>query len=70
MTEIDPIQRAVDVQRQIDAHDRRLNSHGEDIQDLQLWRAQIKGFLFALTIFASLPTVILGWAAVTGAFAK
>lgn len=59
-----------EVGRQVVEHGLRLNSHSEDIRDLQLWRAQVKGFLLALTIFASLPTVILGWAAVTGAFSK
>lgn len=55
-----------DIERRLDSHDRRLDSHSSDIRDIQLWRAQVKGFLLALTIFASLPTVILGWMALTG----
>lgn len=32
--------------------------------------AVVKGFLLALTIFASLPTVVLGYMALAGAFSK
>lgn len=31
-----------------------------------LWRAQAKGFLLALGLFASLPTVVLAWIAFVG----
>lgn len=55
-----------EIERRLDTHDRRLDSHSADIRALELWRAQVKGFLLALTIFASLPTAILGWMALTG----
>jgi hypothetical protein len=51
------------LQRQIDGHDRRLDDHGRALDSLGEWRAAVKGFLMALTIFASLPTVILGYMA-------
>ena len=50
----------------MDGHDRRLDDHGRYIDSLNEWRAQVKGFLLALTIFASLPTVILGYMALVG----
>lgn len=56
---------STDIERRLDGHDRRLDSHSADIRALELWRAQAKGFLLALTVFASLPTVILGWMALT-----
>ena len=56
----------VGLQRQLDGHDRRLDDHGRYIDSLNEWRAQVKGFLLALTIFASLPTVILGYMALVG----
>lgn len=59
-----------EISRQQAVQDRRLDAHSQEIDDLKLWRAQVKGFLLALTIFASLPTAILGWAAVTGGFAR
>lgn len=52
-----------EVHRAVSAHSMRLDSHSADIQELQLWRAKVQGFLLALTIFASLPTVVLGWMA-------
>ena len=52
-----------ELERVVEAHAHRLNAHSDDIRDLQLWRAQVKGFLLALTIFASLPTVLLAWMA-------
>lgn len=55
-----------DIQRQIDVHDRRLNEHGEQIDTLKIWQAKVQGFLLALTIFASLPTIILAWLALGG----
>ena len=57
-------------QRQLDAHDRRLDTHGENIDSLNEWRAQVKGFLLALTIFASLPTVVLGYMALANGWPK
>lgn len=54
----------VDVDRRLAVHDARLDAHSAKIRDLEIWRAQVKGFLLALTIFASLPTVILGLIAV------
>lgn len=58
------------VQRELDSHGRRLDDHGRAIDSLMEWRAQVKGFLLALTIFASLPTVVLGYMALAGAFSK
>ena len=58
------------VQRELDAHTKRLDDHGKAIDSLAEWRAQAKGFLLALTIFASLPTVVLGYMALAGAFTK
>ncbi len=49
--------------RELDAHTRRLDEHGRALDSLGEWRAQVKGFLTALTIFASLPTVILAYMA-------
>ena len=49
--------------RELDAHTRRLDDHGRALDSLSEWRAQVKGFLTALTIFASLPTVILAYMA-------
>lgn len=54
-----------EVHRTVAAHGMRLDSHSSDIQELQLWRAKVQGFLLALTIFASLPTLVLGWMALT-----
>lgn len=52
--------------RRIDNHERRLDSHSLEIRDMQLWRAKVQGFLLALTVFASLPTLLVTWLAVTG----
>ena len=60
----------INLQRQIDSHEKRLESHGAHIDSLNEWRAQAKGFLLALTVFASLPTVVLGYMALAGAFSK
>jgi hypothetical protein len=60
----------VDIERRLDGHDRRLDAHGAEIRDIQLWKAQVKGFLLALTIFASLPSVVMAWLALSGGFAK
>lgn len=60
----------VAVQRELDSHAKRLDDHGHAIDSLMEWRAQVKGFLLALTIFASLPTVVLGYMALAGAFNK
>ena len=60
----------LNLQRQIDAHERRLESHGMTLDSLNEWRAQAKGFLLALTVFASLPTIVLGYMALAGAFSK
>lgn len=49
--------------RELDSVNRRLDSHGQTLDSLVEWRAQVKGFLLALTIFASLPTVILAYMA-------
>jgi hypothetical protein len=49
--------------RELDTVNRRLDAHGNTLDSLVEWRAQVKGFLLALTIFASLPTVILGYMA-------
>jgi len=54
------------VQRELDTHSRRLDDHGRSLDSLNEWRAQVKGFLLALTIFASLPTVILAYMALAG----
>lgn len=35
------------------------------VRDLELWRAQAKGFLLALGLVSGLPTVILGWIALS-----
>jgi len=59
-----------DIERRLDVQDRRLDSHSADINAIKEWRAQVKGFLLALTIFASLPTVVIGWAALTGGFGQ
>lgn len=56
---------AEELGRAVEVHDKRLNAHSDDIRDLQLWRAKVQGFLLALTVFASLPTVILGYMALT-----
>lgn len=41
------------------------------IGTLELWRAQVKGFLVALTLFSALPAtaaaIVAVWAALTGA---
>ena len=51
-------------------HDRRLNAHSDDIRDLQLWKAEMKGSLKTLTYLVGIglagPGGILAWAAVTG----
>ena len=60
----------VGLQRQLDTHDRRLEQHGNAIDSLMEWRAQVKGFLLALTIFASLPTVVLGYMALANGWPK
>ena len=60
----------VGLQRQLDTHEKRLESHGAAIDSLMEFRAQAKGFLLALTVFASLPTVVLGYMALAGAFSK
>ena len=57
-------------QRQIDAHDHRLDLHAQALDSLSEWRAMVKGFLMALTVFASMPTIVLGFMALTGAFSK
>jgi len=49
--------------RELDTVNRRLDAHGHTLDSLVEWRAQVKGFLLALTIFASLPTVVLGYMA-------
>jgi hypothetical protein len=49
--------------RELDTVNRRLDAHGQTLDSLVEWRAQVKGFLLALTIFASLPTVVLGYMA-------
>lgn len=49
--------------RELDTVNRRLDAHSNTLDSLVEWRAQVKGFLLALTIFASLPTVILGYMA-------
>lgn len=59
-----------ELERQQRVQDRRLDSHSDDIESIKIWRAKVQGFLLALTIFASLPTAILGWAAVTGGFGR
>lgn len=59
-----------EIAREQVVQNRRLDSHSEDIREIQLWKAQVKGFLLALTIFASLPTAVLGWAAITGGFPR
>lgn len=58
------------VQRELDSHGRRLDDHERAIDSLMEWRAQVKGFLLALTIFASLPTVILGYVALVNGLPK
>jgi len=58
------------VVRELDSHSRRLDDHGRAIDSVMEWRAQVKGFLLALTIFASLPTVVLGYMALAGVFSK
>lgn len=58
------------VGRRIDSHERRLDSHSNEIRDMQLWRAKTQGFLLALTVFASLPTVLVTWLAITGGIEK
>ena len=60
----------VDIERRLDGHDHRLDSNSEKIRDIELWRAQVRGFLTALTIFASLPTVVMAWLAFTGGLTK
>lgn len=35
------------------------------VRELELWRAMAKGFLLALGLVSGLPTVILGWIALT-----
>ncbi|MDA1095442.1 MAG: hypothetical protein O3A25_19600 [Acidobacteria bacterium] len=49
--------------RELDAHSRRLDEHGRALDSLSEWRAMVRGFLTALTIFASLPTIILAYMA-------
>lgn len=58
------------VVRELDSLNRRLDSHGITLDSLVEWRAQVKGFLMALTIFASLPTVILAYMALMHETAK
>lgn len=53
-------------ERRLNVQDKRLDEHGKDINGLKIWQAKVQGFLLALTIFASLPTVILGWIALGG----
>lgn len=60
----------VDIERRLDGHDHRLDSHSNQIREIELWKAQVKGFLLALTIFASLPTVVMAWLALTGGITK
>ena len=54
------------VVRELDAHSRRLDEHGRTLDSLVEWRAMVRGFLTALTIFASLPTIILAYMALAG----
>ena len=49
---------------------RRLDEHGKALDGLAEFRAQVKGFGMALSLFASLPTIVLGFAALAGAFSK
>jgi len=60
----------VAVQRELDAHNRRLDDHGHAIDALMEFKAQAKGFGAALALFASLPTIVLGFMALAGAFNK
>lgn len=53
----------VAIQRELDTHSRRLEEHGHAIDSLMEWKAMVKGFLLALTVFASLPTAVLGYMA-------
>ena len=55
------------VQRQLDAHDERLNSHSGEIHSLQLWRAEVKGSLRTLSIIVGLGLAVPGaMAAIVG----
>lgn len=60
--------------RKVEVHDQRLNSHGDDIRDLQLWRAKAEGSLKTLTYIIGIglagPGGILAWAMVTGRLAQ
>ncbi|MCA9300666.1 MAG: hypothetical protein KDA28_16470 [Phycisphaerales bacterium] len=61
-------QMTADLQRQLDEHERVIEMHSVQIRDIEIWKATTKGFLLALTIFASLPTIVLGWIALSGQF--
>ena len=59
-----------ELSRNQETHERRLNSHSEDIRDIQLWRAEVRGSLRTLTYLVGIglagPGAILAWAAITG----
>ena len=53
----------VDVRGDLMGLTQQVRQTNGTVKDLQLWRAQAKGFLLALTLFASIPTVVLAWMA-------
>ena len=55
-----------DIQRQLDGHERWLLDHDDKIRGLEMWRERAKGFIGGVGLVASLPSVLLGWMALTG----
>lgn len=59
-----------DMERWQLVQDRRLDAHGEDIDSLKIWRAEVKGFLTACGLILGtalgLPAFVLGVLALTG----
>lgn len=51
------------VQRELDAHNRRLDEHGHAIDSLMEFRAEVRGSLRTLSIVAGLGLAIPGAAA-------
>ena len=58
----------IDIRNDIMGLTQQVRTTNGRVQEIELWKAEVKGFLLALTIFAAVPTVALAWIALTRVF--